>query len=107
MQKRFDTFDLQYMIIINNTIYITDIVPFNSLVYLWLTRRKHVTIDPYLLNRTSTILTNSSQRDSFNPLRRLTRMVGLIAFGSPDKYVIAPMSITVIYTHLLSFRHRE
>jgi hypothetical protein len=30
-------------------------------------------------------------------------MVGLSAFVSPDKFSTTPMSITIIYTHLLSF----
>jgi hypothetical protein len=34
-------------------------------------------------------------------------MVGLIAFASPDKSSITPMSITNIYTRLLRFLYRE
>ena len=37
----------------------------------------------------------------------LTTLVGLIAFASPDKSFITPPSITIIYTHLLNFLHRE
>ena len=37
----------------------------------------------------------------------LTTLVGLIAFASPDNFVITPKSITVIYTHLLNFLYRE
>jgi hypothetical protein len=33
----------------------------------------------------------------------LTTLVGLIAFASPDKSSITPISITVIYTDLLNF----
>jgi len=34
-------------------------------------------------------------------------MVWVIAFASPDKSSITPMSITAIYTHLLYFLYRE
>jgi hypothetical protein len=37
----------------------------------------------------------------------LTTLVGLIAFASPDKSTITPMSITAVFTHLLSFLHLE
>jgi hypothetical protein len=35
-------------------------------------------------------VTDYFYRDNFNPLLVLTSLVGLIAFGSPDRFVISP-----------------